>query len=200
MKQIVDVPETIDQASGSTLAVTATLRYSSTAIALHWAIAALVLTTIPLGVYGANAGGDLARLAKDIHKPLGIVILALTLVRVGWRLAHTPPALPVTMAPALRRIARGTHAAFYLLLVALPLSGWWLSSAVPVRHAIGLVLFNVPFLPVPHNRASIGIAHQSHVVLGFAMIGLAALHILAALKHHFRDGDGILTRMLPAAR
>ena len=129
-------------------------RYSRTAIALHWTIAELVLATIPLGVYGANAAGDLARTAKDIHKPIGILILALTLVRIGWRLSHMPPPLPDHMSPALRRVARGTHIAFYALLLILPLSGWWMS-------------------------------------------GLAALHIVAALKHHFADRDAVLIRMLP---
>ncbi|NIJ07316.1 cytochrome b561 [Sphingomonas vulcanisoli] len=172
-------------------------RYSHVAILLHWAIAALVLTTIPLGVYGANFGGDLARTAKDIHKPIGILILALTLVRVGWRLSHKPPALPDGMTPAMRRVARGTHIAFYVLLLVLPLSGWWMSSAVPVRHPISFGLFDVPFLPVPRGFASAGPAHLVHVALGFLMIGLAALHIAAALKHQFVDRDQVLNRMLP---
>ena len=174
-------------------------RYSRTAIALHWAIAALVLSTIPLGLYGAHAETDLARLAKDIHKPIGITILALTLVRVGWRLGHIPPPLPAQMTPALRRIARGTHVTFYVLLLLMPLSGWWMSSAVPVRHPISFGLFDIPFLPVPRGFASAGPAHGIHTLLGFTMIGLAALHIAAALKHHFIDRDGVLGRMLPRA-
>ena len=202
MTQHIDIPATgsvgaIDQASGSVAAASGALRYSRVAVALHWAIALLVLSTIPLGLYGANAEGDLARLAKDVHKPIGILILALTLVRVGWRLGHVPPALPDTMTPALRRIARGTHVAFYVLLLLLPLSGWWMSSAVPVRHPISMGLFDVPFLPVPRGFASAGPAHLVHTVLGFLMIGLAALHIAAALKHHFVDKDAVLARMLP---
>ena len=177
----------------------AAARYSRTAIALHWIIAALILFTLPLGVYGANVAGDLARTAKDIHKPIGILILALTLGRVGWRLGHKPPPLPDHMSAAMRRIARGTHVAFYVLLLVLPLSGWWLSSAVPTRHPISFGAFAVPFLPVPRNFPSIGISHTAHVVLGFAMIGLVALHIAAALKHHYADRDGVLTRMLPRA-
>jgi cytochrome b561 len=173
-------------------------RYSRTAIVLHWTIAALVLSTIPLGLYGTNFEGDLARTAKDIHKPIGILILSLTLVRVGWRLGHRPPVLPEEMTPRLRRIARGTHIAFYVLLLLLPLSGWWMSSAVPVRHPISFGLFDVPFLPVPRGFASAGAAHLLHTVLGFTMIGLAALHIAAALKHHFIQQDDILRRMLPS--
>ena len=172
-------------------------RYTRTAIALHWAIAVLVLTTIPLGLYGAHADGDLARLAKDIHKPIGITILTLTLVRIGWRLRHRPPAWPAAMTPALRRIARVTHIAFYVLLVLMPLSGWWMSSAVPVRHAISFGLFDMPYLPVPRGFASAGPAHFIHVNLGFLMIGLVALHILAAIKHLLVDDDDVVARMLP---
>ncbi|MEO7786313.1 MAG: cytochrome b/b6 domain-containing protein, partial [Sphingomicrobium sp.] len=149
----------IDQVTGSTLAATRSLRYSRTAIALHWLIAVLVLSTIPLGWYGATFENDAAQNATNIHKSIGILILAATLVRVGWRLAHKPPALPDTMRPALRRIAKFTHFLFYALLLILPLSGWWMSSAVPQRHNFGFGLFDVPFLPVPRGWASAGGAH-----------------------------------------
>lgn len=184
----------IDRLSASAHAAS---RYSRTAIMLHWIIAVLVLSTIPLGLYGTNFDGDLARTAKDIHKPIGILILALTLVRIGWRLSHVPPALPDTMTLRRRRIARGTHVAFYVLLLLLPLSGWWMSSAVPERHPISFGLFDVPFLPVPRGFGSAGPAHLVHTVLGFSMIGLAALHIAAALRHHFVQRDDVLARMLP---
>ena len=172
-------------------------RYSSVAILLHWAIAALILTTIPLGVYGANVETEAAQVATNAHKSIGILILALSLVRLAWRLGHKPPPLP-DMKPVLRRIARISHTLFYVLLIVLPLSGWWMSSAVPERHAFGFGLFNVPFLPVPRGFASAGPAFLIHTVLGFLMIGLVALHIAAALKHQFIDRDSVLARMLPA--
>lgn len=173
--------------------------YSRTAIILHWAIAALVLSTIPLGWYGATFETEAAQSATNAHKSVGILILALTLVRVGWRLTHRPPALPVGMAPALRWVAKATHVLFYVLLLVLPLSGWWMSSAVPDpgRHVFGFGLFDVPFLPVPRGWASAGPAHFVHTNLAWVMVGLAALHIAAALKHRFVDKDDILARMLP---
>ena len=104
------------------------------------------------------------------------------------------------MKPTLRRIARATHVLFYVLLLVLPLTGWWMSSAVPTeRHPFGFGFFDVPFLPVPRGWASAGPAHFVHVNLSFLMIGLAVLHILAALKHHFFDKDDVLARMLPSA-
>ena len=167
---------------------------------LHWAIALLVLSTIPLGWFGATYETDAAQVATNAHKSIGILILALTLARVVWRLTHRPPALPDTMKPALRRIAKATHFLFYALLLILPFSGWWMSSAVPKRHSFGFGLFDVPFLPVPRGFASAGPAHFVHTNLAWVMVALAALHIAAALKHHFVDRDDILARMLPHRR
>ena len=172
-------------------------RYAHTAILLHWMIAALIVATIPIGWFGATFETAAAQVATNAHKSIGIVILALTLVRVAWRLAHKPAALPASMSPMLRRIARGTHAAFYVLMLVLPLSGWWMSSAVPNRHAFGFGLFDVPFLPVPRGWASAGPAHFIHTNLAWVMAALVVLHIAAALKHHFVDRDGVLGRMLP---
>lgn len=172
-------------------------RYSRVAILLHWAIAALVLATIPLGIFGASSESAAAQSSVNAHKSIGILILLLTVIRIGWRLTHKPPALPETMTVMLRGIAKATHILFYVLLIVLPLSGWWMSSAVPKRHPFGFCLFDVPFLPVPRGFASAGPAHFIHVNLGFLMIGLALLHIAAALKHHFVDRDSVLTRMLP---
>jgi cytochrome b561 len=197
MSREADTSGSFDQVSGPTLAASRAIRYSRTAIVLHWLIAALVLTTIPLGLYGATFESDAAQSATNIHKSIGMLILTLTLVRVGWRLTHRPPALPESMAPVLRRIAKATHALFYFLLIVLPLSGWWMSSAVQQRHPFGFGLFDVPFLPVPRGFASAGPAHFVHVNLALLMIGLAVLHIAAALKHQFVDHDDILARMLP---
>jgi cytochrome b561 len=171
--------------------------YSRPAIALHWVIAALVLSTIPIGWYGATFESAFAQSATNLHKSIGILILALTLARVGWRLTHKPPQLPAAMTPTLRWIARGTHLLFYALLLILPLSGWWMSSAVPKRHPFGFGVFDVPFLPVPRGFASAGPAHFVHVDLAWLMVALAALHIAAALKHQFVDKDDVLWRMLP---
>jgi cytochrome b561 len=155
-----------------------------------------VLSTIPIGWYGATFENDLAQTATNLHKTIGISILALTLVRLGWRLTHKPPPLPA-MTPALRWIARATHVLFYALLLILPLSGWWMSSAVPERHPFGFGIFDVPFLPVPRGFASAGPAHFVHTNLAWLMVALAALHIAAALKHQFVDKDDVLSRMLP---
>ncbi len=98
----------------------------------------------------------------------------------------------------MRFVAHATHILFYLLLIALPLSGWWMSSAVPVdRHPIALGPVQIPFLPIERGWPSAGPARQLHGNLAWLMIGLVALHILAALKHQFVDRDTVLARMLP---
>lgn len=176
-------------------------RYTRIAILLHWAIAALMLTTIPLGLYSANSEGALADQLTNIHKLIGIGILALTLIRIGWRLTHRPPPLPGAITPALRLMARATHSAFYGVLLAMPLSGWWMTSAFPKRHAFGILgVFDVPFLPVELSMSSAGAAHEVHEILGWMTIGLIVLHVAAALKHHFADHDDILSRMLGTNR
>lgn len=172
-------------------------RYSRGAILIHWSVAALVLSTIPLGLYGASSESAAAQSATNAHKAIGILILALTIVRIGWRLTHKPPALPDAMARSLRWIAKISHTLFYLLLLVMPLSGWWMSSAVPDRHSFGFGVFDIPFLPVPRGWASAGPAHFIHTTLAWLMIGLAVVHIAAALKHHLIDKDDILARMMP---
>lgn len=171
--------------------------YTGPAILLHWLIAALMLVTIPLGVYGANAEGELGQSLTNVHKPIGLLVLVLTTVRIGWRLSHPPPPLPETMNLGLRMAARATHAAFYALLLVMPLSGWWMTSAFPKRHPITVGdLFELPFLPVATDLASAGVAHDVHELLGWSAIALIVLHVAAALKHQFIDRDPVLARML----
>lgn len=171
-------------------------KYSLIAILLHWSTAALVLSTIPLGWYGATFETEAAQTATNIHKSIGIVILLMTSVRIGWRLSHKPPKLPIATTVALRWLASTTHLLFYVFLFVLPLSGWWMSSAVPTRHAFGFGFFSVPFLPVPRGFGSASPAHFVHINLAWIMVVLVVLHIAAALKHHLVDQDDLLARML----
>ncbi|MEH6662628.1 MAG: cytochrome b [Parasphingorhabdus sp.] len=171
------------------------VRYSRVAIWLHWIIAALILVTIPLILYGGSGETALHDTATNSHKLIGLTILMLTIARIIWRLTHKPPALPATMTRWLRFIARTTHMLFYLLLLAMPLSGWWMTSAFPKRHPIEAGPFDLPFLPVPVNMASAGGAHEVHEIGGWLMITLIILHVAAALKHHFINRDGVLSRM-----
>ena len=103
------------------------------------------------------------------------------------------------MARPLRWLARASHALFYFLLVVMPMSGWWMSSAVPnpKRHAFGFGFVDIPFLPVTQSWPSAGAARFVHTSLVWLMVGLIVLHVTAALKHHFFDKDDVLLRMFP---
>ena len=158
------------------------MRYTRVAAWLHWLIAALILITIPLILFGGSGKTALHDTATNAHKLVGITILLLT-------------ALPETMTRTLRTAAKAVHILFYILLLAMPLSGWWMTSAFPKRHPIEAGLFDIPFLPVPVNIASAGGAHEVHEIGAWLMIALVILHIAAAFKHQFINRDDILPRM-----
>lgn len=174
-------------------------RYSRVAVLLHWLIAAAILLNIVLGVSAARIEDEeVHRVLLDIHKPLGVTVLALSLVRLAWRLTHRPPRLTHAVPAWQRAAATAVHALLYVLMIALPLTGWWLSSSVPTRHAISwLGLFDIPFLPAPRGMSmqAIGQTHDAHVALAYILIALFALHIGAVIKHHAIDRFPILRRM-----
>ena len=129
------------------------------------------------------------------HKWLGVTIFALVLVRIVWRLSHVAPPLPPSMPAWQRQIAAGLHGLLYLLMLALPLSGWLMSSA----KGFQTVWFGV--LPIPDllgkNKETGDLLQSVHMSLNLLFVAVIAGHIGAALKHHFIDKDDILTRMLP---
>ncbi len=182
-------------------------RYSRGAIVLHWSTALLVVAMVALGFRGAAGSEDdaLAQSATDVHKTLGIVVLTLTVVRIGWRLAHRPPPLPATPArrpgPRLPRADRPLPPAVLRAAdrdAAQRLVDEFRRSR-SFRHTFGFGFVDIPFLPVPQGWASAGPARFVHVNLAFVMIALVGLHIAGVLKHHFVDQDDILARMLPRA-
>jgi cytochrome b561 len=168
----------------------ATDRYSRVARWLHWTMALLLI--------GNLAGGLLHDVAPEIimplHKATGMVLLALVLIRFGWRLAHRPPALPASMPTWEKLASQFTHLSFYALMILIPVSGWVMASAG--RWPISFFgLFDVPKFAVERGSALAGAAHEGHEILGFVMIGLIVLHIGAALRHRYVLKDGILARM-----
>lgn len=170
-------------------------RYSRVAIAFHWAIAVLVVLNLASGL-GGDAVAALGALFP-IHKAVGITVLALTLARVAWRLAHRPPPLPAHVSRWERTAAHTVHWALYGLLILMPLSGWAMSSDPARRRPLtwfGTV--DIPYLPVSSTGAGIG--HEAHELLGWAMLLLVAIHVAAALRHHLLLRDSVLLRMAPA--
>jgi cytochrome b561 len=175
-----------------------TVRWGSVAQFLHWLIVALIITQVTLALTADELHGmaKLAMLAR--HKSVGITILMLATVRLVWRLANPTPPLPSTLKPYERFLANFTHAALYVLIFALPITGWIMSSArgFPVSW---FSLFQLPDL-VAKNRPLYEAMQETHEALALTLGAVATLHLLAALKHHFVLKDTVLRRMLPFSK
>lgn len=170
--------------------------YGIIAQAFHWLIAVLVLAQLGIGVYAANLPVGLARLQwLSRHKSLGLAILALVLLRLGWRALNPPPALPGSMPQWERRAALATHRLIYLLLILAPLAGWLYASAAGLSvNWFGL--FQVPDL-VSKDREFAELFKALHLGLVALLVTFVALHVGAALRHGLLLRDGVMHRMLP---
>jgi len=173
-------------------------RYTATAIALHWLIALLLLGQFAFGLLldDIPRGTPARGIYVNLHKSSGILIGLLILLRIGWRLMHTPPPLPATMPAWQRHAARLSHIALYLCMVMLPLSGYLASNFS--KH--GVKFFNlVHWQPWgPDDKAWYALFNQTHHVAALLLAVFVALHLLAVAKHMLIDRDGLLLRMWPA--
>jgi cytochrome b561 len=174
-------------------------RYSTGAIVLHWLTALLVIFMIVFGeelVEGAEHDDAAGTFLPSIHVSVGVTILVLTLLRLAWRLGHAAPPYPATMKAWELTLAKVTHLLFYALLIAVPLTGWlafadWVREE-PAMSAVRVFgLFQLPAAPLIGGEVK-----ELHEIGSNAMMVLVILHVLAALKHQFVDGDGVFKRML----
>lgn len=180
-------------------------RYAAVAIALHWTIAVLIIAQIAAGLWmssgdgAASAGPGTLRFAVfQLHKSFGILVLLLSVARVAWRLFNPPPSTHVVVLPWEKALSTAVYAAFYILMIALPLTGWALVSSSPT--GIPTLLFGVlewPHLPLPATEVVEDGFHEVHEVLAFVAIALIALHVAGALKHHLVDRENLIIRMAP---
>lgn len=174
-------------------------RYTRTAIALHWLIALAILVSFSVGVYMTGLSLSPAKLRiYSWHKWAGVSIFMLVVLRIVWRLNHRPPGPPAGMSLWQQRVAQLIHGLLYVLMAAIPLSGWLMSSAKGVQT----VYFGV--LPLPDllskNKELGGLLATVHKTLNFTMAGLVLVHAAAAIKHQVADRDEVLARMLPFLR
>ena len=173
-------------------------RWGPVSQALHWLI---VLMILGLAIAGLTMG-ELPKTPKyfwvyTAHKSMGLTVLALVLVRIGWRLYAGAPK-PVAGTPTWQeRIATVTHWLLYALILAMPLSGWLYDSASGLRPFRWFGLFDVPKLTAP-NDALRDASHAAHEWLFWVLVALVALHAAAAFYHHLFLRDATLTRMLPS--
>jgi len=174
------------------------LRYSGVAVALHWLLAVALIGIFSVGLYMADLPFSPQRLKLyNWHKWAGVTILALSVLRLVWRLTHRPPALPPTIVRGMPhwqlRAYEATHLAMYGLFFLVPLLGWAYSSAA----GFPIVAFGVLPLPdfVPVDKALAELIKPLHGLAAFSLAALVVLHVAAAIKHQWIDKDGLLNRM-----
>ena len=179
--------------------------YTAVAKSLHWLIAALIVVMFPL----AWTMGDFSGIQKfklyNLHKSIGITILALMTLRLFWRSVHAAPALPTSMPNRERMVAHLGHLALYAALFLMPLSGWAMISASHKPSVLfGYTAFPlIPWLsglPLDQKKVSSEFFKGIHEFTANVLLFLIVIHVAAALRHAFVLKDGVMTRMLPRFR
>ena len=173
-------------------------RYTAVAIALHWAMALLILFMIWLGW-----NMDENEVRYQLHKSVGITLLFLTVARIAWRLLNPPPPEPSDLKPMERKLSHFVHIAFYAMMVIIPLAGWLLVSISPFQ--VATVLYGAvdwPHLPFTSglrqgNELLHGIVENIHSKGAWVIIVLLGLHVAGAVKHEIGGEEGVLKRMIP---
>lgn len=172
----------------------ALIRYGSTAVAFHWAVAALVVFLGTLGLLFDDIPKESRAFWINVHGCVGLVYFALVIARLVWWTSHKPPDLPPDIGEFDRRFSLAAHHLLYALMVLIPIFGF----VAFVWHGrvfdYGLARLN---FGVASNRDVFHPAEEVHQLLAYCLFGLAALHAAAALYHHFVRRDGVLLRMLP---
>lgn len=167
--------------------------YGIIAIFLHWLMAILIIGLLILGLYMVSLPISLSKLKLyGWHKEYGLLVLALVILRLSWRLFNVTPRLSLPLLEIMA--ARTVHLAFYGFMCAMPITGWLMTSAAGLPASF-FGLFVLPDLISP-NEALRQSFEEVHKWLGYGMIGAIVLHASAALKHHFINKDDILRRML----
>jgi len=186
-------------------------KYTRVAVLLHWLIALLILTNVVLGLTAAllpdGALSDTAiRLLIDTHKSIGITVLGLAILRVLWRFTHRPPPLPAEFPGWERAAAHAAHVALYVLIFAMPLTGWlhdsaWVAAASHPMYLYGLVPWpRVGFIMNLDPATKEQLHNQFgalHTACSYALYGVLALHVAGALKHQWIDRHSVIRRMMP---
>lgn len=166
----------------------------------HWLVAALIVVQAAIGLYMVDMALTPGKVRVfALHKSIGLSVLALVLLRLAWRLFDRRPREPVGAPAWQHRLARTTHVVLYLLILAIPLSGWWFNSAsnAPLSW---FGLFPVASLTGGYDPVWKPRALLLHQGLFWILVALLVLHVGAALWHHYRRRDDVLRRMLRTTR
>ena len=191
-------------------------QYTKTAKILHWLIALGIFAMFALGWFMSDIPKEAAKQSVfdifdlgifhwtsaeevsprsfyfNVHKSFGVTIFALIIIRILWRLTHTPPALLASYKAIERKLANGAHRLLYLLMLILPLSG----VIMAVYSKYGIKWFGMDFIKGLDNNPMREIFKSAHEIIGLVMIAIIVIHILGALKHQFIDKDETMDRIL----
>jgi len=173
--------------------------WGSIARSFHWLLAILILGQLVLGKVAEAT--RLSPLKLDLfvwHKSIGVTILALVMLRLAWRIGNPPPAPPAATPRWETNVARTGHTLLYVLMFAVPLSGWWISDSSRIPFKAYWAVPMPDFLAVDGSMQEI--AEGVHYVLTIILLVVVIMHIAAALRHHFWLRNEILRRMLFAPR
>lgn len=186
------------------MGLTTDQRYTSVAIILHWTIAACILFNMVSGHYMETLPkGELKHIWVSLHASSGLSVLVLSAARIAWRLTHRPPALDAGLTRVERLAAEAVHGFLYFMMIAMPLTGWAISSS-STRNVAGAYLFLLQPIPKIGYLVSLPLAekiaaHDQAVVLhaigGWTMVVLLVGHVAGALKHQFVDRHPQFSRM-----
>ncbi|AIT81835.1 hypothetical protein JI59_19785 (plasmid) [Novosphingobium pentaromativorans US6-1] len=173
---------------------------------LHWWIAAFIVGNLALGFVMIRIVPLAMRpILMPVHAWIGLTVLLLTVARIGWRLSHSAPPTPYSYKTWERGLARAVHALFYILMLALPITGYLILSANPPNPAWRLMFWGIIHVPYfeplqAMEPVSQKIVHGRfvfvHLIGAFTILITLILHIAGVVKHQLLDGDDILARMM----
>lgn len=168
--------------------------YTPLAKSLHWLMAIMIAGMLALGLYMHDLPFSPEKLRLySWHKWFGVTLFVLVWVRLAWRVRHPAPTPPATLSPLMHRAAHAGHAALYILMITIPLSGWLMSSAQGFQ-TVWFGLIPIPDL-ISRDRALADLLVLVHKTLNLSLMLILAGHVLAALWHHFILKDDTLRRM-----
>jgi cytochrome b561 len=170
-------------------------RYNHLAMLFHWSIALFILFNLSVGFFMEGYPEPLKRQIIPLHISLGMSVFGLALLRLLWRLTHRPPAFSPGLRPWEKRAAHLVHGLLYVLMFALPLTGWAFISAHPLSPFKVPPMMPITMLQDPQQKQVHDLLVEIHAACAWLMIGLLVLHVAAALKHQFLDDHQELQRM-----
>jgi cytochrome b561 len=171
-----------------------TSRYDLVAIILHWSIALLIAAAFLLGLTVDDFPKAWSKAVVNVHVLLGVAVLALTLVRIGWRIGHKPPPLPIASNSLLENSAKAVHLLLYALMLAVP--GIGVPTLLYRGRGVDFGLFEIPPL-LPRVPEMFRPLTDLHELSAYALLSLGLGHIVAALYHQMVLRDGLVRRMVP---